>query len=218
GAIGWSLHRSATPASAGAAPASATVAADALPAATPVDPAMHAAAPLSAADRWLEQARAQVEAGHLALPPGENASHSLILAARAPPQLAATAADVLAALGEAAAKAIADDREADLDLLLPAAARIHGSGAADDGAHAAWRERIAAAMEARVAAAARRVDRPAALRVVDLAAAARLPTATVERLRSRAGRIPDLQGRDPGDLDGMQVLEGTTPPLAAFVR
>jgi len=221
GAIGWSLHRSATPASAGAAPASATVAADALPAATPVDPAMHAAAPLSAADRWLEQARAQVEAGHLALPPGENASHSLILAARADPdhpQLAAAAADVLAALGEAAAKAIADDREADLDLLLPATARIHGSGAADDGAHAAWRERIAAAMEARVAAAARRVDRPAALRVVDLAAAARLPTATVERLRSRAGRIPDLQGRDPGDLDGMQVLEGTTPPLAAFVR
>lgn len=182
-------------------------------------PSMHAAAPLSAADRWLEQARAQLGDGRLVLPPGENASHSVLQAIQADPthpQLAATGADVLQALGDATAQAIAGDR--DPGAQLRAAGRIVDAGVAGDAAHAAWRRRVGAAMEQRIAAAAARVDRATALAVVEQARAARLPEATVRTLQAQAGRIPDLQGRDPGDLEGMQVLEGTARPLAAFLR
>jgi serine/threonine-protein kinase PpkA len=224
-ALGLGLHHVRTPGTSTPSPQAATGAppASPLPPAAAVaglaEPAMDAAAPLSDADRWLEQARLQLEDGRLSLPPGENATHSVVEAARADPahpQLAATAADVMRALAEATARAVASDQ--DIDPLLAAAARLHESGAAGDAAHAAWRERVEAAMRARIGAAATKVDRESALRAVQRARDARLPTAAVARLEALAAKIPDLQGRDPGNLDGMQLLEGTARPLAAFRR
>src|SRR5690606_18391213 len=45
-----------------------------------------------------------------------------------------------------------------------------------------------------------------------------LPNASVQQLRAQAERIPDLQGRDPGNLEGMVVLTGAARPLAAFAK
>ncbi|MDH5835676.1 protein kinase domain-containing protein [Luteimonas kalidii] len=182
---------------------------------------MLAAAPLSTADRLLEQARAQVEAGRLAAPAGDNAGETLLEAARADPthpQLAGTATRVSDALRDATVRAIARDRASDLDLLLRTAARVQATGVVPDAARASWRTRVGEAIESRAEAALTRVDRAAALRMADAAGAAGLPDATVRQLRARAERLPDLQGRDPGNLDGMKVLEGTARPLAAYLR
>lgn len=182
---------------------------------------MHAAAPLSAADRWLQQAREQLHDGRLAMPPGDNASHSVVEAVKADPshpQLRPIANAALDALGVASARAIADDRGPDFDALLLAASLVLDSGAAGDAARSAWRERIGAAMEARIAVAARRLDRGAAMQAVEDARAAQLPAAMLRRLQASADLIPDLQGRSPGNLDGMQVLADTARPLAAFLR
>ncbi|HLT43536.1 MAG TPA: bifunctional serine/threonine-protein kinase/formylglycine-generating enzyme family protein [Luteimonas sp.] len=225
-ALGLGLHRGAPPAddpvprpriaSTGAEPAPTPA-----PALDATTATMHAAAPLSAADRWLQQAREQLQAGRLAMPPGDNASHSVAQAVQADPshpQLRHTAAATLDALGAAAAAAIADDRGPDFNALLQGASLVLDSGVAGNAARSAWRERIGAAMEARIEVAARRLDRGAAMQVVEGARAAQLPAATLRRLQASADGIPDLEGRSPGNLDGMQVLADTARPLAAFLR
>lgn len=193
--------------------------ADATPAGAAGD--MLAAAPLSAADRLLDQARAQVAAGRLAAPARDNAADSLVEAARADPthpQLVTTATRVSDALRDASVRAIARDRASDLDLLLRAAARVQATGAVPDAARASWRTRVGEAIEARAERAVTRVDRATALRMADAADTAGVPEDTVRQLRARAERLPDLQGRDPGNLDGMKVLEGTARPLAAYLK
>ena len=237
-ALGLALHRAAPPANdPGPRPRSVVAGAGPEPSAAPAPPpapalapaaavdatttGMHAAAPLSAADRWLQQAREQLRDGRLAMPPGDNAGYSVAQAVRADPshpQLGDTADAALDALGAAAARAIGDDRGPDFDALLRASRLVLDSGAAGRAARSTWRERIGAAMEARIAAAAGRLDRGTAMQVVERARAAQLPAALLGRLQASADRIPDLQGRSPGNLDGMRVLADTSRPLAAFLR
>ena len=80
----------------------------------------------------------------------------------------------------------------------------------------AWRERIGRALQRSSERAADRLDRDAATRVVEHARLAGLPDATITSLLAGAERIPDLRGREPGNLEGMIVLETGTRPLAAF--
>ncbi|WP_187471166.1 bifunctional serine/threonine-protein kinase/formylglycine-generating enzyme family protein [Luteimonas viscosa] len=180
---------------------------------------MHGAAPLSAADQAIERARERMRAGRLTTPAGESALDSLLEAARAEaghPQLAATSSALLDALGEAGVGAIDAGRDADAAPLLQAAARVQEAATPSASARANHRARVDKALRARLAAATRRLDRADAMRLVEHARLVGLPNASVQQLLAQAERIPDLQGRDPGNLDGMVVLEGATRPLAAF--
>ncbi|TWT17586.1 protein kinase [Luteimonas marina] len=234
-ALGWGVRWSpsaqeAGPATAAADPATpvtpSAAAAPGAPDASTVDadpaPAMHGAAPLSTADRLLERMRERLEAGRLAAPAGNSASDSFVAAWRADrahPQLPEAATDLLDALGNAATQSIGKGRDADTAVLLRAANRLQDdTDAVPAAAHAAYRDRIGKALVARATAAAGSVDRDAAMRAVEHARLAGLPAAAIERLRAQAARIPDLRGRDAGNLEGMLVLEGGARPLAAFAR
>ncbi|WP_238346162.1 bifunctional serine/threonine-protein kinase/formylglycine-generating enzyme family protein [Luteimonas saliphila] len=181
---------------------------------------MHGAAPLSVADQAIERARERMRTGRLATPNGESALDSLLEAVRAEaghPQLAVASTALLDALGESATGAIVAGRDAEATHLLQAAARVQEAASPSASARANHRARVDKALRARIAIASRRVNRTDALRLVEHARVAGLPDATVQQLRAQAERIPDLQGRDPGNLDGMVVLDGATRPLAAFV-
>jgi len=184
--------------------------------------AMHGAAPLSAADRLLERMHEQLEAARLASPEGDNATDSLVAAWRADrahPQLPEAAATLFDALGDAATQSIGKGRDAGTSVLLRAANRLQDdTGAVPAAAQATYRDRIGKALAARATAAAGSVDRDAATRAVEHARLAGLPAAAIERLRAQAARIPDLRGRNVGNLEGMLVLEGGARPLAAFAR
>src|SRR5690606_3759902 len=119
---------------------------------------------------------------------------------------------------DAAAEAIRGGRDADTSALLRAAARVQETNSAPATAQAGYRARVGKALQAQVAAAARGVDRDTAMRLAEQARLAGLPNASVQQLRAQAERIPDLQGRDPGNLEGMVVLTGAARPLAAFAK
>ena len=205
----------AVPAEAGPAPGSSAPA--------PLDGAsMHAAAPLSPADRNLERVHELIATGRLAAP-GEDSATTRLLEARhadpAHPQLGKATAALMDALGSATAGAIGKDRDADADALLQAAAGLRADAATlAPEITARWQSRVGKALTARAEAASRELDRARATRVAELAGLAGLPAATVQRLHAQARRVPDLGGRDAGNLEGMVVLEGGARPVAAFTR
>ena len=214
------------PASAPPQPGLAVAAAVATPTGTDAAPPdavlMHAAAPLSLADRHLERVHELVDSGRLT-GAGEDTATARLLQARredpAHPQLGKATLALIDALGAAAAGAIGKHRDADAEALLQAAAEIRADRAElPAGAAARWQERVGKALTARSEAAARQVDRAAATRAAELAGLAGLPEAAQRRLRAQAERIPDLGGRDAGNLEGMVVLEGGPNPVAAFLR
>jgi tRNA A-37 threonylcarbamoyl transferase component Bud32 len=201
------------------APATAAASTDAAP---PDLVLMHAAAPLSVADRHLERVHELVDSGRLA-GAGEDTATARLLQARREdpdhPQLGKATLALVDALGSGAASAIGKDRDADAETLLRAAADVRaGAGTLPASAAARWQDRVGKALGARSQAAARQVDRAGATRAAELAGLAELPEAVQRRLRAQAERIPDLGGRDPGNLDGMVVLDGGANPVAAFLR
>ncbi|MGJ4803962.1 bifunctional serine/threonine-protein kinase/formylglycine-generating enzyme family protein [Luteimonas sp. SDU82] len=227
-AAGLALHRAgpAAPAdaiAAGAVQAPAPQAATDVPAPAPADATvMHRAAPLSQADRGIERMQVQIQAGRLAIPAADSATANFLVAWQADPahpQLGEASTALMDALGTATGEAIASDRDSDTELLLQAAARVRDDTAAlPADALRRWQERVGKALAARSDAAARKLDRARALRVVELGRQADLPAATVQRLQARASAVPDLGGRGAGDLEGMVVLEGGERPVAAFTR
>jgi len=201
--------------------------ADALPAdvlaPAPTDAtAMHRAAPLSQADRLIERVHEQIGAGRLTTPADDSATVNLLGARRADPghpQLDEATTALMDALGRATADAIARDRDEEADALLRAAVRVRENVGTQGGeAQSRWQDRVGEALAARSVVAVRKVERDRATRVVELARVAGLPSAAVQRLQAQAGRIPDLGGRDAGNLEGMLVLDGGARPIAAFVR
>ncbi|MGY1410238.1 MULTISPECIES: protein kinase domain-containing protein [unclassified Luteimonas] len=224
-AVGLGLHWNAPGApQASDAPtvASPTFETDALAPAPTDATAMHRAAPLSPADRLVERMHEQIRAGRLAAPADDNATASLLAARRADqghPQLDEATTALMDALGKSAADAITRDRDDDADALLRAAARARENiGTLPGDALARWQDRVGEALAARSASAVRKVERDRATRVVELAKIADLPSAAVQRLQAQVKRIPDLGGRQAGNLEGMVVLEGGTDPVAAFAR
>ncbi|MBP6796640.1 MAG: SUMF1/EgtB/PvdO family nonheme iron enzyme [Luteimonas sp.] len=182
--------------------------------------AMHRAAPQSETDRLLLQMRRQVERGRLVAPEDDHAVASLLAAWRADRehlQLPQATTGLFDALGDAAARAIADGHAAQAEPLLRAANRLAQEiGAPAVQAQRAFRDGVAKALLARSRQSAGRVDRTEALRLVALARLAGLPAATVERLAAQAVRIPDLAGRSAGNLEGMLLVEDGRHVLAAF--
>src|SRR5690606_15919448 len=157
---------------------------------------MHQAAPLSQADLGVERAREQIAAGRLTRPAGDSATDHVLAAWQADPahpQLGATAAALMDALGGAVAEAIARDRDQDTEALLQAAARVRSeTSALPADAQRRWQDRVDKALATRIDAAARKVDRDRATRTAGLAASADLPAAAARRLQAQAGRVPDL--------------------------
>ncbi|MDH7453287.1 bifunctional serine/threonine-protein kinase/formylglycine-generating enzyme family protein [Luteimonas composti] len=184
--------------------------------------AMHGAAPLSPADLAIDRMHERIAAGRLAWPAEDSATAHLLAAARADPkhpQLGESAAVLTDALGAAAADAIARDRDDDSGLLLRAAARVReGAGAVPADALRRWQDGVGKALSTRMEAAAGKLDRARAQRVVEFAGLAGLPAPARQRLQAQAARVPDLGGRTADDLDGMVLLEGPGKPVAAFPR
>ena len=183
--------------------------------------AMHAAAPLSQADRAIERMRERIDEGRLA-GARDSATADLLEAWKAEPthpQLGQAAATLIDALERAAVDAIGRDRDQDTEALLQAAAQVReASGLLPAAGSRRWQDAVGKALTARADAAARKVDRARATRVVEQARLAEVPAATVQRLQAVAARVPDLGGRPAGNLEGMVVLEGGDHPVAAFAR
>ena len=181
---------------------------------------MHRAAPQSETDRLLLQMQQQVERGRLVAPDDDHAVASLLAAWRADPehmQLPRATDALFDALGDAATRAIAGGHGAQTEQLLRAANRVaHDTGEQAAQAQRTFRDTVARALLARSQQAASRVDRTEAMHLVAQARLAGLPAATVERLAAQAVRIPDLDGRDAGNLEGMLLVEDGTRTFAAF--
>ena len=189
---------------------------------TALDPAsaMHRAAPQSETDRLLLQMQQQVERGRLVAPDDDHAVASLLAAWRADRghlQLPAATARLFDALGDAATRAIAAGHGTQADALLRAANRVAQEiGAPATQAQQRFRDTVSRALLARAQKAARRIDRTEAMHLVAQARLAGLPGAAVERLAALAVSIPDLGGRNAGNLDGMVLVEDGARAFAAF--
>lgn len=187
-----------------------------------LDPAsvMHRAAPQSETDRLLLQMQRQLQRGRLDAPGEDDAVASLLAAWHADRehlQLPKATDTLFDALGDAAARTITNGQGAQADLLLRAANRAaQDIGAPAAQAQRAFRDTVAKALLARSQQAASRVDRAEAMHLVAQARLAGLPAATVERLANQAVRIPDLGGRNAGNLEGMLLIEDGQRAFAAF--
>ncbi|MCD9031515.1 protein kinase [Luteimonas sp. Y-2-2-4F] len=174
------------------------------------DTALLRAAPESRAGTLLEDAKRQLRQGRLTAPEGDNAYASVIAAAAADAghlELPALAGRVIEALSAQATKAIADGDDAlarrQLARVADLAART-GQQAAP--ALAATRREVAAALAARIDAAAARFDRDAANRALALAEAAALEAPARADLRRRVEAVPAVGDLLPGDPAQMTVM------------
>ncbi|WP_024890870.1 bifunctional serine/threonine-protein kinase/formylglycine-generating enzyme family protein [Luteimonas huabeiensis] len=196
------------PTAAAAAPASATALAQA-------DAALLRAAPESRAGTLLEDAKRQLRQGRLTAPEGDNAYASVIAAASADAghlELPALAGRVVEALSAQASNAIAEGDDALAHRQLARVSELAArTGLQDAPALPAMRRAIAAALDARIEAAAARFDRDAAHAALALAEAAALDASVRAELRRRAQAVPavgDVLPGDPGQMTVMRAGDG----------
>jgi len=176
------------------------------------DSAAPRAAPVSASDRHLGDAERQLGAGKLAAPGGANAFESLTRAWEADREhlrFAPLSARALDAAGARATALIARGDHDDASALL-GAARQHAvaTGQADGEAMRRLRERVVAALEARIERAAVDVDRGEAISSLVSADAVGMDAAARSRLRRQAMAIPDVAALAASVAGGARVVRG----------
>jgi serine/threonine-protein kinase PpkA len=185
------------------------------------DDAMLRAAPQSTAELLVTQAEQQLRAGRLVAPRGDNAQDSLLAAwqgDREHLRLAPTIDTLIEALGSEASRHVASERDAAARDLVGHATRLAARTERADGtAMKALRDSIRKALEARVDAAAGRLDRAGALRSIADARALGLGAADAKALNARAQRIPQ-PGDRVRDPSGDMVLVRNDDALLAAAR
>jgi serine/threonine-protein kinase PpkA len=158
------------------------------------DAAMLRAAPETTAERLIIEAEAQIEAGRLTAPEGDNASESLLAAWRANREhlrLGPTVDRLIGALGDEAARRIArGDTTAARGMGLRAGELAAATARSDGEAIAGAREAMAKAFERRLDAAATTFAREDAVAIANAAAASGIDPARAEGLQARARAIP----------------------------
>ncbi|MFP5373945.1 MAG: protein kinase domain-containing protein [Gammaproteobacteria bacterium] len=204
-----------------ATPAAAVVE-DAQPAAAGDGPPAPAEPAPSPAQTLLDAAAEQVAQRNLTLPEGGNAYDSVLAAHQADPehpQLAETADAVIAALGAELARHLrgGNQRRA-ADYHERAATLAERTGRGDGPAMRKLRAEALAALEARIADAARRFDRGGAQALARQAGDYGADAAAVARLRARADAILQPGDRVPGDPAGAVLVRAGNGLFAAAPR
>jgi serine/threonine-protein kinase PpkA len=176
----------------------------------------------SPAQALLDAAVGQVAQRNLTLPEGDNAYDSVLAAHQAEPghpRLAETADAVIAALGTELARHLGggNSRRA-TDYFERATGLAERTGRSDGPAMRKLRADALAAIEARIAEAARRFDRAGAQAFARQAGDYGADAATVARLRVRADAILQPGDRIPGDPAGAVLVRGSTGLFAAAPR
>ena len=174
--------------------------------------------PESAAERWVGAATQQLKARNLTAPADRNATASLLsgwAADASHPRLPELTAATIGALGDEAVRRIGTgDGERARDYLQRAERLASAAGGKADPALTQVRERIATALDARVAEAGRHFDRRAALDAVASARALGQPEARITALDARARAIPAAGDPLPGEA-GMRLVASGDRLVAA---
>jgi serine/threonine-protein kinase PpkA len=176
----------------------------------------------SPAQGLLDAAARQVAQRNLTLPEGGNAYDSVLAAHQADPehpQLAETTDAVIAALGAELSRHLRGGNQRRATDYFERAATLAGrTGRGDGTAMRKLRADALAAIEARIADAARRFDRSGAQAVAGQAGEYGADAATVVRLRARADAILQPGDRLPGDPADAVLVRGSTGLFAASPR
>ena len=192
------------------------------PAAASEDPmdSMLRPPPESPAQRWINDAEQQLASRNLTAPKDRNAVDSVLAAWRADPEherMGATVTAVIAALGDEMGQRLrsADDKRA-REYFERATTLAEQTAPLGTPALATLHDTAAKALQARVAADEKSLDRKDALAAAALASEFTGDRTLADRLSARAGKIAKTGEQVAGDRAGTTVMRGADGPFAAM--